>query len=408
MSTNVVVDTNAFMNNIKLTDYDTVYIPIKVLEELDKHKECSDSLRKFKARRALRSIISLKETNKVEYLIEKKSEMPEWMECNKADNIILMYAQYICDSDKDCRLLTLDKNMVEKADALHIPILEYQDSFKENEDIEYKGYKEVFVSDAELSYLYENSDLNLYECLTNEYLIVRNLDGQLVDKLKWDGKFLKPLAYNSINNKYTGKIKPRNIQQELAFDMLQSSNSTIKVLTGNYGTGKDFLMISTALQLIRDGKYEKIMWIRNNIEVKNSKPIGFLPNGLKEKLMPFAMPMADHVGGEEGLNRLIAEDKVEVQHLGFMRGRDIKDTIIMCSEAENMTRGHVQLLIGRVGQNSTLWMNGDYKQSDDNIFENDNGLITSIDRLKGIDKFGFVKLEVVERSETSRLADLLD
>ena len=80
----------------------------------------------------------------------------------------------------------------------------------------------------------------------------------------------------------------------------------------------------------------------------------------------------------------------------------------MCSEAENMTKEHIQLLIGRVGVGSALWLNGDYKQTDDKVFENNNGLIKSIEKLKGNQKFGFVKLQTTERSETAKLADLLD
>lgn len=171
---------------------------------------------------------------------------------------------------------------------------------------------------------------------------------------------------------------------------------------------KDFLMISNALHLIKNKKYKKIIWCRNNIELKNSKPIGFLPNGMKDKLLPFAMVIADHVGGEDNLNALIDNKKIEIEHLGFMRGRDIRDSIIICSEAENMTKEQIQLLIGRISKNSALWLNGDYHQVDDKVFEFNNGLTTAIDRLKGHKRFGFVKLKDVERSETAQMADLLD
>lgn len=167
-------------------------------------------------------------------------------------------------------------------------------------------------------------------------------------------------------------------------------------------------MISNALQLIKNRKYKKIIWCRNNIELKNTKPIGYLPNGVRDKLLPFAMIIADHVGGEDKLNDLINNNKIEIQHLGFMRGRDIKDSIILCSEAENMTKEQIQLLIGRVGKNSALWINGDYRQIDDKAFEDNNGLLTVIDKLKGQDRFGYIRLEQVERSDTARLADLLD
>ncbi len=155
-------------------------------------------------------------------------------------------------------------------------------------------------------------------------------------------------------------------------------------------------------------KTEKIVWVRNNIEVKNSRPIGHLPGDYKDKMLPFAMPLADHLGGVDSLELMISQGKIELVHLGFIRGRDIKNAIIMCSEAENMTKEHIQLLLGRVGEGSSLWINGDYKQTDEAVFTRNNGLMAAVDRLKGHPRFGFVKLLKTERSETAAMADLLD
>lgn len=105
---------------------------------------------------------------------------------------------------------------------------------------------------------------------------------------------------------------------------------------------------------------------------------------------------------------MLGQGKVELVHLGFIRGRDIKNSIIMCSEAENMTKEHIQLLLGRVGEGSSLWMNGDYKQVDGDVFLKNSGLILAVDKLKGHPRFGFVKLLKTERSETAAMADLLD
>jgi PhoH-like ATPase len=141
--------------------------------------------------------------------------------------------------------------------------------------------------------------------------------------------------------------------------------------------------------------------------VKNSKDIGFLPGTSDDKLMPYAMPLADHVGGIDGLKMLITQGKIELQHLGFIRGRDIKNAIVYCTEAENMTKEHIQLLIGRLAEGSTLWLNGDFKQVDDAIFERNSGLKQTINSLKGNKLFGCVELNTTERSETAQLADLL-
>ena len=120
------------------------------------------------------------------------------------------------------------------------------------------------------------------------------------------------------------------------------------------------------------------------------------------------MLLADHVGGKDGLEYLIKQDKINIEHLGFIRGRDFKNSIIMCSEAENLTKQHVQLLIGRVGEGSTLWLDGDFKQVDSKVFEENSGLGAAVDKLKGHPMFGYVHLDKSERSATAALADLLD
>ena len=274
---------------------------------------------------------------------------------------------------------------------------------------EYYGFREVMVQDDELTEFYQNKGAYAGDgWMTNEYLILENKDGNVLDQFRWNGFEFVRAPYKSINSRFMGRVKPRNIQQQLAIDMLYDNDITVKILVGKFGTGKDYLMSSAAINLIEKGSFEKIVWVRNNIEVKNSKPIGHLPGDYKEKLLPFAMPLADHMGGVEGLEMMINQGKVEIVHLGFIRGRDIKNAIIMCSEAENMTKEHIQLLLGRVGEGSSLWINGDYKQVDGAVFRQNNGLMTAVDRLKGHPRFGFVMLLKTERSETAAMADLLD
>lgn len=271
----------------------------------------------------------------------------------------------------------------------------------------YKGYIEVTPMEEEWAKLYEHPEDNIYDCLQNQYLLVHGTN-DTVDNFKWVNNSYKKLSYKQINNAFVSKVKPRNVQQECAFDMLQDKNTTIKVLTGRFGSGKTFLMVVNALQLLYDNKFERIVWVRNNIGVKDTKDIGALPGTELEKLLPYMMPLADHVGGVDGVGMLMNQGKLEMQHLGFIRGRDIKNSIIMCSEAENLTKQHVQLLIGRVGEGSNLWLDGDFKQVDSKVFETNNGLNIAIDKLKGHPLFGYVHLEKSERSETAAMADLLD
>lgn len=274
---------------------------------------------------------------------------------------------------------------------------------------EYTGFKDIVLTNPnDINALYDPKTNETFGCLENEYLIARDEKEEVIDLFKCKDGRLAQVPYKAIESKFAGKIKPRNIQQKLGIDMLYDTDTTIKILTGKFGTGKDLLMSSAAIDLIEKGYFDKLVYVRNNIEVKNSKPIGHLPGSSNEKLLPFAMCLADHVGGVDGLSYMIEKGIVEVVHLGFIRGRDIKNSIILCSEAENLTKEHIQLLIGRVGEGSNLWINGDFKQTDLAIFERNNGLMTAIDRLKGHPRFGYVKLLKTERSETAAMADLLD
>lgn len=274
---------------------------------------------------------------------------------------------------------------------------------------EYTGFKDIVLTNPnDINALYDPEGNETFGCLENEYLIARDEKEEVIDLFKCKNGQLTQVPYKAIESKFAGKIKPRNIQQKLGIDMLYDTDTTIKILTGKFGTGKDLLMSSAAIDLIEKGYFDKLVYVRNNIEVKNSKPIGHLPGSSNEKLLPFAMCLADHVGGVDGLSYMIEKGVVEVVHLGFIRGRDIKNSIILCSEAENLTKEHIQLLIGRVGEGSNLWINGDFKQTDLAVFERNNGLMTAIDRLKGHPRFGYVKLLKTERSETAAMADLLD
>ena len=273
---------------------------------------------------------------------------------------------------------------------------------------EYLGFKEVTLSDEELALIYQKTPNYSLGCLENEYLVVHNKSGEIADYFRWDGSQFVQVPYKQISSRFCGKVKPRNTQQRLAIDMLYNPEITINMIGGKFGTGKTFIMATAAMDLLEKGKFERLVYVRNNIEVKDSKPIGFIPGDKDEKLLPFAMPLADNIGGPEALKMMISQGNIETVHFGQIRGRDFKNSIIMCSEVENMTKEHIQLLIGRVGEGSVLWLDGDVKQVDMEVFKRNSGMQIALDRLKGHHRFGYVKLMKTERSETAAMADLLD
>ena len=263
-------------------------------------------------------------------------------------------------------------------------------------------------TDTTLSAFYSDPHTNWFDCAENEYLLILDKDGKPIDEYKWDGNKYVRLRFKNIDNMFSGRIAPRNVQQRMAFDMLQDDKTTIKIMTGCFGSGKTMLMVTHALDLIAKEKFDKIVWVRNNIEVKDTTPLGALPGTAFDKLLPYVGPLADHVGGMEGIEDLMQRGQLEVQHLGFIRGRDIKNSIIISTEAENLTKQHVQLLIGRVGEGSNLWLEGDYSQVDKKVFEESSGMKRAVDKLKGEKLFSYINLPQTERSETARLADKLD
>lgn len=279
---------------------------------------------------------------------------------------------------------------------------------------EYTGWKVWVPTDEELVDLYQNNKCSV-ELKENEYLIIRDSRDGTVNSIykKKNGKMEKiNRASIKIKDPKDGRvnktINPRNPEQSCVFDMLHDPDTTIKVITGRWGSGKTMMMVTGALEALKEKRYEKIVWIRNNVDVKDTKDIGALPGDPLEKLLPFLGPFIDHVGDKSKVEKMIREGQLEVEPLQFLRGRNIENAIIMCSEAENLTKEHIQLIIARAAEGSAIFIDGDTRQRDKASFERSKGLETLIEKLSGNPLFGYVHLVKTERSATAALADKLD
>lgn len=270
----------------------------------------------------------------------------------------------------------------------------------------YTGYQILKLNDKDLVQLYQdNFDTSTLQ--NNEYVIIEN-GGKIIDYFRNDGGRLEKVKFPLIGNSFTGKMKPRNPQQYCAMDLLRQADIPLKLITGNFGSGKSMMCIISALEQVLEGYFDKIIFVRNNVQVKDTDPLGALPGDMYDKSLPYLMPFADHCGGIDGVERLIDDNKLEVIPLAFLRGRSIRNSIIYSMESENLTKEHIQLIMGRVDEGSQLWMDGDIKQRDKFAFEKSQGLELMVDRLKGNKLFGYVHLVKSERSEVARLCDLLD
>lgn len=272
------------------------------------------------------------------------------------------------------------------------------------------GCIEIELSEEKLAAFYNNKELyvELFNLKENQYLLIKDSTGEVVDKYCYQNGELRQVMFIKLGGTFTGTIKPRNPEQVCLFDMLKDKTSKVKLVTGRFGSGKTLAMIYAALELIEKGKFDRIVWVRNNVAVKDAPEIGFLPGDDLAKLKPFLGPFLDHAGGEEGVKKLLEEDKLWVIPLGHLRGRSLKNCILLCTECENFTKEHLQLLMGRIDEGSQLWLDGDLKQRDKLIFEKSAGIEKMVSRLTGKKLFAYVHLKKAERSEVAALADELD
>ena len=272
----------------------------------------------------------------------------------------------------------------------------------------YNGYKELTLTDEQFNELYTNKRVGDYIFKENEYLIAKNEAGEVVDKLQQKHGHLERVRYQTLHNAYLGDVKPRNDQQELVIDLLLDDETKIKVIKGVYGSGKDYLMLSAALQLVSKGKFDKIVFVRPNVSVRGLPEIGALPGTADEKLSWTLAPLWDKVGGQEGIDFLMGNKMLESVPLLFIRGRSFENSIIYMTEGQNMTTEIAKLVIGRIGEGSELWINADTHQTDKKMFDEDNGVQKMIERLGGNPLFGYVYMPKTERSSVAELATLLD
>ncbi len=375
-----------------------------VLEELDKLKESTDGEKAYKARNASRTIEA--NLHKVKFAIsEGVFNLPSYLDNNRYDNKIISIFKDSHTVNNDIVALSNDLLFRLKCQSLNLPCEKFMPNSKEGM---YFGYKIIDVTADELARWYSSEiKANIWDLEINEYGLL-SLDGEIVEKIKRTTKGIETIKYKQIQTAFCGKIKPRNLKQELAFDMLQDTTTHYKCLVGKFGTGKDYIMINMALQLFEEHKYDRIVWVVQNQQVKNTKDIGALPGELNQKLTPFTNILSDKLGGQFGLDVCVNSRQIEIVPLAFLRGREFNKSIVMISEAENITKEHMQLIMSRMGEKSMLMVNGDFKQVDSTIFEQNSGLLAFINSLKGHEEFGYVMLDKTERSHLAEMSSLLD
>jgi phosphate starvation-inducible PhoH-like protein len=170
-------------------------------------------------------------------------------------------------------------------------------------------------------------------------------------------------TYKNADKKPAVVLLPRTAKQKDFIDALNSS-SQIFVL-GPAGTGKTYITATYAAQMYSEKKIDKIVITRPHVAV--GKELGFLKGDLAEKTMPWALPVLDvlekHLG-KGVVETAIKAGNIEMAPLALMRGRSFEDAFIIVDETQNITTHELKMLLTRVGEGTTIVLNGDVQQSD--------------------------------------------
>lgn len=400
------IDTSAVLNGaLSLYEKEHIYLSPLVLMELENLKTNGNENIKFCAREAIREIIysDIAMTTISQREIEKILKKNNFL-MNINDHKMICEALHL-NKYNEVNFITSDCAQLTFARTLGLKTT-YFTAAKDKIQKEYCGWQKFTPTEDTLISLYSEPTKNVLNANINEYCEIYEND-ELKDILRWTGEKYVTLKWNNFKNNFLNKkIQPYNLEQKMAFDLLQNINIPVKLLCGTPGAGKDYLMLTHALDLIQHGIMNKIIFIRNLIPFKDAPEIGYLAGSLQEKIAWGMGPLAS-ILGEEGLENMEAEGIIEAVNLGFIRGCSWDKTILYVSEGQNITGGGYKLLVSRCGQGSQLWVNGDILQTDTKIFEQNNGIDRLIHSLNGNELFGMVKLIKSERSKTAELASII-
>jgi phosphate starvation-inducible PhoH-like protein len=180
-------------------------------------------------------------------------------------------------------------------------------------------------------------------------------------------------------------------QQEYVYQ-LKNPDTSLILGVGPAGTGKTFFACLTAIQQLKEGVFKKIIITRPTVSVEG-EDIGYLPGGLNDKMDPWTRPIIDTFSEyytKSEIKKMKEEGIIEINPLGFMRGRTFKNAFIVADEMQNSSPKQMLMLLTRVGENSKIVINGDVNQSD--LQGASNGLIDLISRIENEDENGEIKL----------------
>lgn len=201
-----------------------------------------------------------------------------------------------------------------------------------------------------------------------------------------------PIANKVLPERYRLKCK-NEAQKEYAKII---TDHEITVAYGPAGTGKSFIAIARAIELLQNvsNNYSRIIISKPAVEA--DEKLGFMPGTEREKLEPHissALDIFDKIVGKYNRMKLEEKECLIIQPLGFIRGKSIDNAIIIIEEAQNLSPSQCKAILTRIGTNSKLILSGDLDQSDRYKNVRDSGLFDVVTRHQNVPEIGFFEFK---------------
>ena len=430
-----VLDTSVYLtdaDSIAAFGINDVIIPLKVLEEIDKHKKRQDSVG-TNARKIIRKLDSLREKgslfkgiriDKGKGLVSVRRfesiDLPNDFDPTIPDNEIIGVAltEKRKNSKRKVIVVSRDINMRVKCDAIGLLTEDYVvNQVVQDTTHLFTGFTPQLVDEQTIDQFYggeeiflEEEDINLQP---NEYLMLVSSSNEKKTALARFYSYQRPLKrLNGEFKKGVWGVRPRNKEQSFAFDLLLDPDIPVVTLVGKAGSGKTLLAIAAGLTQVvektRESRYRKLV-VSRPIQPMG-KDIGYLPGTMEEKMAPWLAPIQDNLqylmgNDKETLSMYTMQGTIEIEALTYIRGRSIANAFIIIDEAQNLTAHELKTIITRVGEGTKIILTGDIDQID-NVYvdETSNGLAYAVEKFKTHDLSGHVTLIKGERSKVASIA----